>query len=103
MQLHRRRVYHGNSYSRRMRLEGNLSLTVYLAAAVFLLSVLGSLPDLASQVVGWFVPAQPYPFGTSSADSAPLWAELRETLMAVSGACLGLALFLKFLGRRGTH
>lgn len=56
MPMHRRRVYLGYSPSPRSRLEGWLSFSIYLSAAILLLSLLGCLPDVVSSTLRWLLP-----------------------------------------------
>ena len=56
MPMHRRRVYLDYSSSRKSRIEGWLSFSIYLSAAILLLSLLGCLPDVISSTLSWLLP-----------------------------------------------
>jgi hypothetical protein len=97
MAIRRRRVYYDYSYSRRMRIEGWLSLSILLSAGIFLLSLFGSLPEVKSLILRELRPdGLPYQLGViSRAEQVSLFATICEILMAVSGAYLALALFVR--------
>src|SRR5579862_2285376 len=103
MPTRRRRVYFDHSYSRRMRMESGLSLSIFLSAGIFLLALLASVRDLASRAASWLLPdGASFQYGAISTPEAPsLLATLCEILMALSAAYLVLALFIKFLARPG--
>jgi hypothetical protein len=97
MALHRRRVYSGysHSYSRRMRMESSLYFSIYVAAGVFFLSLVGCLPEFISLIVSWLRSAQyPQP-GFSVTEQGSFLVTLCEILMTVSGAYLVLALLIR--------
>src|SRR5262249_61583752 len=52
MPMHRRRVYFDHSYSRRARIEGWLTLSIFLSAAVLLVCLLCCLSE-ASSTLCW--------------------------------------------------
>src|ERR1019366_8375494 len=56
MPMHRRRVYLDYGPSRKSRIEGWLSFSIYLSAAILLLSLLGCLPDVMSSTLRWLLP-----------------------------------------------
>ena len=104
MPIRRRRVYFDYSYSRKMRIEGWLSLSIYLAAGIFLLSFLVCLPDLISSVVSWLLPDRmSYLLGLSRAEQISYLSTLGQILMTVSGAYLVLALFISSHARQRQH
>ncbi len=105
MPMHRRRVYLGDSPSRRSRMEGWLSFSIYLSAAILLLSLLGCLPDVMSSTLRWLLPERlsdrvGVPSGMEQASGLTL---LCETLMMLSGVYLAVALFIQSHGRHGSH
>jgi hypothetical protein len=95
--MHRRRVYFDYSSSRKARAEGGLSFSIYVSAAILLLSLLGCLPEVMSSTLGWLLPERAaYRLGViSGTGQAPLLAMLCEILMALSGTYLVVALFIK--------
>ena len=105
MPMHRRRVYLSYSPSRRSRLEGWLAFSIYVSAAILLLSLLGRLPDVVSSTLGWLLPAKladrvGVASGTEPASGLTL---LCETLMTLSGVYLVVALFIQSHSRQGPH
>ena len=104
MSIRRRRVYFDYSYSRKMRIEGWLSLSIYLAAGIFFLSLLVCLPHLISLVVSWLLPDRmSYQLGLSRAEQTSFLATLCQILMPVSGAYLFLALFISSHAKQRQH
>ena len=105
MPMHRRRVYLDYSSSRKARMEGWLSFSIYLSAAILLLSLLGCLPDVISSTLRWLLPERlSYRFGvTSGMEQASVLAVLCEALMTLSGAYLVVALFIQSSTRQGPH
>ena len=101
MPWHRRRVYIDRSASRRTQMEGWLSLSIYLSATILVLSLLGCMPDLVSSIFSWLLPENR--IGASVTERSSVWAVLGETLMAISGAYLVVALFIKSHGGQGPH
>jgi hypothetical protein len=96
MPMHRRRVYLDRSSRRKARMEGWLSLSIFLSAAILLLSLLGCLPDLVSSTVSWLLPDRlSARLGLTGAAETSVWAVPCEILMTLSGAYLVVALFLK--------
>ena len=99
----RRRVYFDYSYSRRMRMEAWLSISIYVAAGIFLLSLMVCLPDILSVLGSWFLPHElsfPLNGGYSGAEQSSLITTTCWVLMAFSGAYLIPALFIRFHTRR---
>jgi hypothetical protein len=94
MPIHRRRVYFDYSSSQRARTEGWLSLSIYMSAAILLLSLLGCLPNIIASTVGWLLPERAYRLGVISG-TVPELTILCEIMMAFSGAYLAVALFIK--------
>jgi hypothetical protein len=91
--MHRRRVYLDYGSSRRARAEGWFSLSIYLSAAVLLLSLLGCLPEVMSSISSWLLPERAsYRLGLTS---GTVQTSGLEILMVISGAYLVVALFLK--------
>jgi hypothetical protein len=104
MPMHRRRVYIDRSSSRKARIEGWLSLSIFLSAAILLLSLLGCLPDLISTTFRWLLPERLYGrFGVSSGTDVSVFALPCEILMTFSGAYLVVALLLKAQTGRRPH
>ena len=97
MPMHRRRVYFDYSSSRRARIEGWLSLSIYLSAAILLLSLLGCLPDIMSLTLSWLLPDRlSSRLGAiSGMEQGSSLAMFCETLMVLSGAYLVAALIIK--------
>ena len=96
MPMHRRRVYFDYSSSRRARTEGWLSLSIYMSAAILLLSLLGCLPNIIASTVGWLLPERAYRLGVISGTlQVPELTILCEIMVAFSGAYLAVALFIK--------
>jgi len=103
MVIRRRRVYFDYTYSRRMRMERWLSFSIYLAAGIFFLSLLGRLPSLMSLIATWLLPDRlPSRLGFSGAEPS-LLATLCEILVFASGVYLALALFISSSTRQGQH
>ena len=101
MPMRRRRVYLDYSSSRKARMEGWLSLSIFLAAAVLLLSLLGCLPDVVSSTLSWLLPERlSARLGVTSGTETSVWAVPCEILMTLSGAYLVVALLLKFHTRQ---
>jgi hypothetical protein len=93
--MHRRRVYTDFSSSRKAQSEGWLSISIYVSAVILLFSLLGCLPDMISSTLGWLLPERvSYRLGVGSGTTSSL-ALFWEALMAISGAYLVLALFVK--------
>jgi hypothetical protein len=103
MPWHRRRVYLEYSSSRRARMDGWLSLSIYLSMAILLLSLLGCLPDVISSTIGWLLPAKiSTKLGViSGPEQVSFLATLCEILMVLSGGYLVVALFIKSSTRPG--
>ena len=97
MPIHRRRVYFDYPSSRRARIEGWVSFSIYVSAGILILSLLGSLPDVASLFFMWLLPKELAHrlVVISGGGQASLLATLCEILMVVSGAYLVLALFVR--------
>lgn len=95
MPMHRRRVYVDRGSRRKARLEGWLTLSIFLSAGILLLSFLGCWQDVVSSTARWFLPDRlSDQLGFSSSESSVL-AMLCEALMMVSAAYLVAALFIK--------
>lgn len=93
------RVYFDYSYSRKMRMEAWLSFSIYVAAGIFLFSLLLCLPAIISMIVSWVLPPQDsysYQGAAKGADSSSLLMGICGILMAFSGAYLIPALFIRF-------
>ena len=105
MPMHRRRVYLDCSSSRKSRIEGWLSFSIYLSAAILLLSLVGCLPDVMSSTLRWLLPERLTDrVGVASGmEQASVLAVLCETLMTLSGAYLVVALFIQSQTRKGPH
>jgi hypothetical protein len=103
MPMHRRRVYFDYSSSRKARIEGWLSLSIYVSAGILLLSLLGCLPDITPLACRWLLPERLSDrLGVlSETEHASLLAILCELLLALSGAYLVVALFIKHHTRQG--
>jgi hypothetical protein len=96
MPMHRRRVYLDHSSSRKARIEGWLSLSIFLAAGILLISLLGCLQDLVSLVLSSFLPEKlAARFGVVSGAETPVWTVPCEVLMTISGAYLIVAALLR--------
>ena len=97
MPMHRRRVYLEHGSSRRARMEVWLSLSIFLAAAILIFSLVVCLPDMISSTSGWLYPVKrTYQFGSSPGPQrASALVELCETLTVISGAYLAVALFIR--------
>jgi hypothetical protein len=94
--MHRRRVYVDRGSRRKAKLEGFLSLSIFLSAATLFLSLLGCWPDVLYSTASWFLPdSLSDRFGFSSQRESSVLALLCEILMTVSGAYLLVALFIK--------
>lgn len=104
MPMRRRRVYLDYSSSRKARMEGWLSLSIFLSAAILVLSLIGCLPDVASSIIKWLVPEKvSLRLGVTAGAETPMLVELCEIVMALSGICLAAALVLKSLTRQRTQ
>ena len=97
MPMHRRRVYLDYSASRRARMEGWLSLSIFLSTGVLLVSLLVCLPDVISSTLNWIKPERLYtrPEVASQTVTSAL-AIPCEILMTLSAGFLVVALLLKF-------
>jgi hypothetical protein len=105
MPMHRRRVYMEHGPSRKSRIEGWLSFSIYLSAAILMLSLPGCLQDVMSSTLRWLPPGGlsdrvGVASGTEQASGLTL---LCETLMMLSGVYLAVALFIQSHGRQGPH
>ena len=103
MPIHRRRVYLSYDSSRRARAESGFSFSICVSAGILILSLLGSLPDVLSLILTWFLPdslARQLEV-ISGAQQVSLLTTLCEILMAVSGTYLVLALVIRSLARPG--
>jgi len=104
MPMHRRRVYLDRSSSRKARIEGWLSLSIFLSAAILLLSLLGCLPDLVSSTARWLLPERLWDrLGVLTGTETSVLAVPCEILMTLSGAYLVVALFVKSHTRQRSH
>jgi len=104
MPMHRRRVYVDHSSRRKARIEGWLSLSIFLSAVILILSLLGCFPDVLSSTARWFLPDRlSNRFGFSPKTEASVLALPCEILMTLSGAYLVLALFIKSHTRYRSH
>jgi hypothetical protein len=105
MPMHRRRVYLEHGSSRKSRIQAWLSFSIYLSAAILLLSLLGCLPDVVSSTVRWLVPERLSDGArlASGAEQASALTLLCETLLMLSGAYLGVALFIQSHSKQGPH
>jgi hypothetical protein len=104
MPMHRRRVYIDHSSSRKRRIEGWLSLSIFLSVAILLLSLIGCLPDVIASTLGWFLPERTsVRLGISSGTESSVWVLPCEILMTLSGTYLALALFIKSQTRQRPH
>jgi len=105
MPIHRRRVYLSYDSSRRARAESGFSFSICVSAGILILSLLGSLPVVVSQILTWLLPYTiAYRLGViSGAEQLSFFTTLREILMAVSGTCLVLALVITSLARQGSR
>ena len=83
-------------------MEGWLSYSIYVSAAVLLLSLVGCLPQLIFSFLSWLQPAgEAYRFGAArAAEPASAFTLLCEALMTISGAWLLLASLIQSSGRR---
>ncbi len=96
MPMHRRRVYLDHSSSRKARIEGWLSLSIFLSAAILLLSLLGCLPDVVSSTLLWVLPEKlSARLGVPSGTETSVWVLPCGILMSLSGAYLVVALFIQ--------
>ena len=98
MPMHRRRVYLERGSSRKARIEGWLSLSIYVSAAILMLSMLACLPDLISSTVRWLRPETAnFRFGGAApwTERVSTWTVICKGLMTLSGAYLVGALFIK--------
>jgi hypothetical protein len=96
----RRRVYFDYSYTRRMRMEGLLSVSIYISAGIFFLSALVCLPEMLSGFAGWLLPRPLFSLlGNSGGEQGSLLTTFCAFLMAVSGIYLVAALFIRFQAR----
>jgi hypothetical protein len=76
-------------------MDGWLSVSIYLSAAILLFSMLGCLPDVISLIVNWLLPERPSALlGVLSGTASSLVVSC-EILMAFSGAYLVVALLIK--------
>lgn len=102
--MHRRRVYLEHSSGRKARIEGWLSLSIFVSAAVLFISLLGCWSDVVFWVRTWLLPQRlPVQPGLISRAEASVFAAPCEVLMTLSAAYLFLALFLKCRTRRRTQ
>ena len=103
MPIHRRRVYLSYDSSRRARAESGFSFSICVSAGILILSLLGSLPDIVSQILRWLLPdSLASKLGViSGAEQASSLTTLCEVLMAVSGVYLFLALVIRSHARHG--
>jgi hypothetical protein len=96
MPMHRRRVYVERSSSRKVRIEGWLSISIFLSAAILLLSLIGCLPDVISSTLRSVLPERiSVRLGVSSGTDASVWVLPCEILMMLSGTYLAIALFIR--------
>jgi hypothetical protein len=84
-------------------MEGWLSLSIYLSAAILLLSLLGCLPDVISSSLRWLQrESLSDQVGVASGtEQASVLVVLCEALLTVSAAYLVVALFIKSHTRQG--
>ena len=96
MPMHRRRVYIDCESSRKARIEGWLSFSMFLSAAILLISFLGCFQDLMSLVLGSLLPERIIArLGVVAGSETPVWTTPCEVLMTLSGAYLLVAALLK--------
>ena len=77
-------------------MEGWLSFSIFLSAAILLLSLLGCLPDVVSSALRLLLPERVSGrIGVSLETETSVLALPCEILMTLSGAYLVLALFIK--------
>ena len=100
MPVHRHRVYLECGSSRKARIEGWLSLSIFVSAAILLLSLIVCLPDVVSWTLGWLLPERLSAqllvrLGVTSVTERSVLVVPCEILMTFSGAYLVLALFIK--------
>lgn len=103
MPMHRRRVYLERGSTRKARMESWLSLSIYLSAAILLLSLIGCLPELSSSILGWLLPDRPSHRVAAASPTEPSSAVTMfcETMIALAGAYLVVAVFIQSNTRQG--
>jgi hypothetical protein len=104
MPLHRRKVYLDNSLSRQRRAENGLAFSIFVAAVVLAISLMGWLSDVVSQAVQWLLPTEGQrAAGQISAAQQTLTAltGFSEFMAFISAAYLILALFIRSRTRHG--
>ena len=97
MPMHRRRVYLEHGATRRARMEGLLTLSIFLSTAILMLSLIVCLPDIISSTLGWLQAERPsYGFGTLSVTQpASVLVVMCEILTVIAGGYLAVALFVR--------
>jgi hypothetical protein len=96
----RRRVYFDYSYSRRMRMEGLLSVTIYISAAIFFFCGLVCLPAILPLISAWLLPRElSTSLGHPGGEQGSMLITFCAFLMAASGFYLVAALFIRFQSR----
>ena len=96
MPIHRRRVYRVRGASHKARMEGLLSLSIFLSTAILLLCLVVCLPDLVSSVRSSLTPQRgSIYFGTAATQDVPVFVAFCEFMMTVSGGYLAVALFIR--------
>ena len=96
MPMHRRRVYIDRGASRRARIEGWFAFSIYVSAAVLLLSLIVCLPEIISSTLRWLAPERPsYRFGALATAQSSILVVFCEILTTLSGAYLAVALLIK--------
>ena len=104
MPVHRRRVYFEQPASRPGQIEGWFSISICLAAAILLLSVVGCLPNLISTLSSLLPEQLSSRLGSFSGLEAVSGLTIPcEILMVLSAGYLFAALFITRSTRRGTQ
>ena len=96
MPMHRRRVYLEHGATRKARMERWFYLSIFLSAAILMLSLVVCLPDIISSIRELLLPPRrTYQFGASHTQQASALILCCEILTAVSAAYLAVALFIR--------
>ncbi len=98
MPMHRRRVYMERGAGRRSRIEGWLSLSIFVSTVVLLFSLLGCMPELVYATRKWLT-ADPHPLMPVTAEPTPALVLISEASTMLSGSYLLVALLLKSSAR----
>lgn len=96
MPMHRRRVYIDRGSRRKAEMDGWLSISIFAAASILVLSFLGCWSDVLATTARWFLPDRlSEVFGLPTQTESSVFSSLCEVLMTVSGAYLVAALFIR--------